>query len=233
MSSATTICGRSSEGVEASSLLSSHSAFWGVACHSPTSDLTSARPSTPQTAPAGTTRPASSLLIAAAVVFRSGSLSGLKTAQFAFVTVPFEPRYGVGSSPTCQPVKTGNGGEVREGTPVATGYNSRSGRNLFAGGDCREATQNSTVAVSEGARKGNHPLARTEDAEYAPTRFGCRMRQKAGNGGCDHAACNPFPVERDLPPRILRLTNPVTSPAASRRVVAGGETLNQPTNKGE
>jgi hypothetical protein len=43
-----------------------------------------------------------------------------------------------------------------------------------------------------------------------------------------------FPVERDLTtPRILRLTNPVTSPAASRRVVADGETLNQPTNKGE
>ena len=193
---------------------------------------------TPQTAPAGTTCPASSLLIAAAVVFRSGSLSGLKTAQFASVSVPTEPRYGVGSSPTCQP-KTGNGGEVREGNaeraavdnphgiqPVKNTH-SRSGRNLFAGGDCREATQNSTVAVSEGARKGNHPLARTEDAEYAPTRFGCRMRQKAGNGGCDHAACNPFPVERDLPPRILRLTNPVTSPAASRRVVAGGETINQ------
>jgi hypothetical protein len=151
MSSATTICGRSSEGRaslrrKTASVRMATSAGLSVTrglansvngqgiAHR--SDLTSARPSTPQTAPAGITCPASSLLIAAAVVFmsqkrasicdshsRSGSLSGLKTAAH-------------------------------------------------------------------------------------------------------------FPVECDLTtPRILRLTNPVTSPAASRRVVADGEKINQPTKE--
>jgi hypothetical protein len=41
------------------------------------------------------------------------------------------------------------------------------------------------------------------------------------------AAAVVFPVECDLTTPRIRLTNPVTSPAASRRVVAGGETLNQ------
>ena len=125
MSSATTICGRSSEGRASLRRSVRPSVTRGLANSvngqgsTHRSDLTSARPSTPQTAPAGITCPASSLLIAAAVVFRSGSLSGLKTAAH-------------------------------------------------------------------------------------------------------------FPVERDLTtPRILRLTNPVTSPAASFRVVADGETINQ------
>ena len=81
-------------------------------------DATTIFRATPQTAPAGLTCPASSLLIAAAVVFRSGSLSGLKTAAH-------------------------------------------------------------------------------------------------------------FPVECDLTTPRIRLTNPVTSPAASRRVVADGENLNK------
>jgi hypothetical protein len=154
------------------------------------SDLTSARPSTPQTAPAGTTRPASSLLIAAAVVFlsqkrasicdrhfRSGSLSGLKTAaQFASVFLPTEPS-----------TTTNGRGEVREGN-----------RNGFPYSGIHAGLQQSTLQAD--LRGGR----------------------------------NPFPVERDLTtPRILRLTNPVASPAASFRVVADGETLNQPTNKGE
>jgi hypothetical protein len=208
---ATTICGRSSEG--RASLRRSvrplvtrglaNSVNGQGSTHR--SDLTSARPSTPQTAPAGTTRPASSLLIAAAVVFmsqkrasicdshsRSGSLSGLKTAaQFASVFLPTEPS-----------TTTNGRGEVREGNRNGFPYSGihaglqqstlqadlRSGRNLFAHVRCDRSNQS-------------------------------RDTLPAGMG-------NPFPVERDLTtPRILRLTNPVTSPAENRRVVADGETI--------
>jgi hypothetical protein len=224
-------------------------------------DATTIFQATPQTAPAGITCPASSLLIAAAVVFLSEKRGTTSDKQFASVSVPTEPE-----SAACWGHSQRANGEVREGTneqstviSLAAVADSRGGRNLFGSGNrlcgiarpvvinacaCNAPAHKLATAgarcyqpqfagggvESRHAEKGRprhglHGLTRDRDTRESV--LAADMRSKLPSRSSDRPACNPFPVECDLTTPRIRLTNPVTSPAASRRVVADGETINQ------